>query len=203
NIVNKTSSVGFDLKGISPKEENKSSKIIVTNNYIYNTYLVGVTIRGDDDVNKDDETGSDDYGFATSSIIQNNIIEKCNRSNEDGEGSVGDAGILLKRLGKNIKKLSNNLISNYGRGIYVFNETSADDLDEDAISKNIIIKNNECINNNDVGIKVDAIPGRLMRFILYASVEGVYYGQCSELCGVNHAFMPICIEIVKSSYFID
>lgn len=54
-----------------------------------------------------------------------------------------------------------------------------------------------------LGIKVDAIPGRLMRFILYASVEGVYYGQCSELCGVNHAFMPICIEIVKSSYFID
>jgi heme/copper-type cytochrome/quinol oxidase subunit 2 len=42
-----------------------------------------------------------------------------------------------------------------------------------------------------------------MRFILYASVEGIYYGQCSELCGVNHAFMPICVEIVKSSYFID
>jgi hypothetical protein len=54
-----------------------------------------------------------------------------------------------------------------------------------------------------LGIKVDAIPGRLMKFILYASVEGVYYGQCSELCGINHAFMPICVEIVKSSYFID
>jgi len=54
-----------------------------------------------------------------------------------------------------------------------------------------------------LGVKVDAIPGRLMKYILYASIEGVYYGQCSELCGVNHAFMPICVEIVKGSYFID
>lgn len=54
-----------------------------------------------------------------------------------------------------------------------------------------------------LGIKIDALPGRLMRFVLYSSIEGVYYGQCSELCGVNHAFMPICVEIVKNKYFID
>lgn len=54
-----------------------------------------------------------------------------------------------------------------------------------------------------LGIKVDAIPGRLMKFILYASIEGVYYGQCSELCGFNHAFMPICVEVVKGSHFVD
>jgi len=53
------------------------------------------------------------------------------------------------------------------------------------------------------GIKTDALPGRLMRFILYPSYEGVYYGQCSELCGVNHAFMPICVQVVKSSIFMD
>jgi len=54
-----------------------------------------------------------------------------------------------------------------------------------------------------LGIKIDALPGRLMRFVLYSSIEGVYYGQCSELCGVNHAFMPICVEIVKNKHFID
>jgi len=54
-----------------------------------------------------------------------------------------------------------------------------------------------------LGVKVDAIPGRLMQCILYASSEGVYYGQCSELCGINHAFMPICVEIVNNSQFLD
>jgi len=54
-----------------------------------------------------------------------------------------------------------------------------------------------------LGIKADALPGRLMKFILYASMEGTFYGQCSELCGVNHAFMPICVEIIKSKHFLD
>lgn len=54
-----------------------------------------------------------------------------------------------------------------------------------------------------LGIKVDAIPGRMQAFILHASKTGVYYGQCSELCGVNHAFMPICIEFATEEQFYD
>lgn len=54
-----------------------------------------------------------------------------------------------------------------------------------------------------LGIKFDAIPGRIITFILYSSVEGVFYGQCSELCGVNHAFMPICVQAVEFSIFRD
>jgi len=54
-----------------------------------------------------------------------------------------------------------------------------------------------------MGIKVDALPGRIARCLLYGSIEGVFYGQCSELCGVNHAFMPICVEVVKVSVFLD
>ena len=45
-----------------------------------------------------------------------------------------------------------------------------------------------------LGFKVDAVPGRLNQFSLYIKREGVYYGQCSELCGVNHGFMPIVIK---------
>lgn len=41
------------------------------------------------------------------------------------------------------------------------------------------------------GVKVDACPGRLNQVSFYLLEEGLYYGQCSELCGVNHAFMPI------------
>jgi cytochrome c oxidase subunit 2 len=44
-----------------------------------------------------------------------------------------------------------------------------------------------------LGIKVDAVPGRLNQVSLFLKREGVFYGQCSELCGVNHGFMPIVV----------
>ncbi len=44
------------------------------------------------------------------------------------------------------------------------------------------------------GIKVDACPGRLSQASLYLKRPGVYYGQCSEICGVNHGFMPIVVR---------
>ena len=45
------------------------------------------------------------------------------------------------------------------------------------------------------GIKIDAIPGRLNETWFKATREGVYYGQCSELCGKDHAFMPIEVRV--------
>jgi cytochrome c oxidase subunit II len=47
------------------------------------------------------------------------------------------------------------------------------------------------------GIKIDAIPGRLNETWFRATREGVYYGQCSELCGKDHAFMPIAVRVVS------
>ncbi|MEZ5905301.1 MAG: cytochrome c oxidase subunit II [Geminicoccaceae bacterium] len=47
-----------------------------------------------------------------------------------------------------------------------------------------------------LGIKIDAVPGRLNEVWLHIEEPGTYYGQCSELCGVNHGFMPITIEAV-------
>lgn len=47
------------------------------------------------------------------------------------------------------------------------------------------------------GIKIDAIPGRLNETWFKAEREGVYYGQCSELCGRDHAFMPISVRVVN------
>ncbi len=45
-----------------------------------------------------------------------------------------------------------------------------------------------------LGVKIDACPGRLNQVGLFLNRPGVFYGQCSEICGVNHAFMPICLE---------
>lgn len=52
------------------------------------------------------------------------------------------------------------------------------------------------------GLKMDAIPGRLNQFILYFAVKGTFYGQCSELCGVNHGFMPIAVHVVDLKTFV-
>jgi cytochrome c oxidase subunit 2 len=51
------------------------------------------------------------------------------------------------------------------------------------------------------GMKIDAIPGRLNEDWFLAEKEGVYYGQCSELCGKDHAFMPIEVHIVSDADF--
>ncbi|UCH76227.1 MAG: cytochrome c oxidase subunit II [Rhodospirillales bacterium] len=52
-----------------------------------------------------------------------------------------------------------------------------------------------------LGIKLDTVPGRLNETWVEISREGVYYGFCSELCGVNHAYMPIAIEAVSEAEF--
>ena len=51
------------------------------------------------------------------------------------------------------------------------------------------------------GIKIDAVPGRLNETWFKATKEGWYYGQCSELCGKDHAFMPIAVRVVSEAEF--
>nr|AAL28033.1 cytochrome oxidase subunit II [Terrisswalkerius erici] len=53
-----------------------------------------------------------------------------------------------------------------------------------------------------LGVKVDAVPGRLNQIGFTTSHPGVYYGQCSEICGANHSFMPISVEVVDSKSFM-
>ncbi len=51
------------------------------------------------------------------------------------------------------------------------------------------------------GVKVDAVPGRMNETWFKAEAEGMYYGQCSELCGKDHAFMPIAIRVVSQDAY--
>jgi len=53
----------------------------------------------------------------------------------------------------------------------------------------------------ELGVKMDAVPGRLNQFMVLSSRAGVYYGQCSELCGISHGFMPISIQSVSYDSF--
>nr|WPW47063.1 cytochrome c oxidase subunit 2 [Halobates nereis] len=54
-----------------------------------------------------------------------------------------------------------------------------------------------------LGIKIDAIPGRLNQGSMFINRPGIMYGQCSEICGANHSFMPIMIESVNTKQFIS
>ena len=51
------------------------------------------------------------------------------------------------------------------------------------------------------GIRIDAIPGRINETWFKATITGMFYGQCSELCGKDHSFMPIAVQVVSDSRF--
>ncbi|NP_150603.1 cytochrome c oxidase subunit II (mitochondrion) [Limulus polyphemus] len=53
-----------------------------------------------------------------------------------------------------------------------------------------------------LGMKIDAIPGRLNQSSIMINRPGLFFGQCSEICGANHSFMPIVVESVNTSSFI-
>lgn len=53
------------------------------------------------------------------------------------------------------------------------------------------------------GLKIDAVPGRINQFCFSSKRSGIFFGQCSEICGANHRFMPIVIECVPFKIFIN
>ncbi len=53
------------------------------------------------------------------------------------------------------------------------------------------------------GVKIDACPGRLNESSLFVERQGVFYGQCSEICGINHGFIPIAVEMLTIDDYIS
>jgi cytochrome c oxidase subunit 2 len=69
----------------------------------------------------------------------------------------------------------------------------------------VIITSNDVLHSwsiPSIGIKMDACPGRLNQVSIFINRSSIYYGQCSELCGINHGFMPIVIESVSIEKYI-
>lgn len=68
----------------------------------------------------------------------------------------------------------------------------------------VLVTSNDVLHNwtiQSLGSKIDAVPGRITATWFKAEKEGTYYGQCSELCGMNHAFMPIAVRAVSQATF--
>jgi heme/copper-type cytochrome/quinol oxidase subunit 2 len=55
----------------------------------------------------------------------------------------------------------------------------------------------------NLGVKMDCVPGRLNETTIYIKREGFYIGQCSEICGINHAYMPINILSLSQYEFLN
>nr|USE40395.1 cytochrome c oxidase subunit 2 [Necrodes littoralis] len=53
-----------------------------------------------------------------------------------------------------------------------------------------------------ISVKIDATPGRLNQVSYFLNRAGIFFGQCSEICGANHSFMPIVMESISPNYFI-
>nr|AML25719.1 cytochrome c oxidase subunit II [Staphylinidae sp. BMNH 1274234] len=54
-----------------------------------------------------------------------------------------------------------------------------------------------------LSVKIDATPGRLNQINFFINRTGIFFGQCSEICGANHSFMPIVMESISPKYFIN
>lgn len=54
-----------------------------------------------------------------------------------------------------------------------------------------------------LGIKTDAIPGRINQLLINLNRPGIFFGQCSEICGLNHRFIPIVLERTSNFNFIQ
>ena len=74
------------------------------------------------------------------------------------------------------------------------------------ISLRLIVSSLDVIHSwtiQSLGIKVDAVPGRINQLNLFSLRPGLFFGQCSEICGINHRFIPIILESTNYSNFIN
>nr|QWB85705.1 cytochrome c oxidase subunit II [Chlorophorus diadema diadema] len=70
----------------------------------------------------------------------------------------------------------------------------------------VIITSSDVIHSWTVpslGVKIDATPGRLNQASIMINRPGLFFGQCSEICGANHSFMPIVVESISPNFFIN
>ena len=69
----------------------------------------------------------------------------------------------------------------------------------------ILVTSNDVLHSFAVpsfGVKMDACPGRLNQISLFLNRLGVFYGQCSEICGSNHGFMPVVAEVIDTDTYM-
>jgi cytochrome c oxidase subunit 2 len=118
----------------------------------------------------------------------NNLEFRSNLLREDGDARVQAARAMNRPIEQMPRLLAvdNEMVVPVGKTVRI-QVTAADVMHSFAVPS--------------FGVKVDAIPGRLNEGWFRAERPGIYYGQCSELCGRDHAFMPIAVRVVSEQEF--
>lgn len=152
--------MGLDLKGAPTDSSsgdvlNASSRVIVGHNHIESWRGSGIVLSGQMGL-LDEDTGQNN-GFIPvySYIITGNIIQYCNQGDyvSDGGGSISAGGIQVKRLAKYINISNNMVLSNYGRGIYIWNKDPKDSYGSDKENsgvKSLQLIGNTVVNNGHI-----------------------------------------------------
>ena len=129
-----------------------------------------------------------------------NIVDIPHSEKNDGNGNVLSHAQIIAKI--DARPASEPRLD--GRP-YLFATDAALVVPVDTVVKVLVTSNNNlhAFAVPQFGIKIDAVPGRINEtwFKVNAGEEGTYYGQCSELCGVNHAFMPIEVTVVSKAEF--
>lgn len=138
NVVRKTASIGFDVKGYAP-DGTGTNRVIITGNQISGCRFSGIKLFGDSNYD-----GASSFKFLAGAIVSNNIVWGCNLNNATGTGSVSDSGILIDGLVSHANITGNHVSECRGRGIYAHNNSPSQ-----AMANNILIAQNIVVNNGD------------------------------------------------------
>ncbi len=129
-----------------------------------------------------------------------NIVDIPHTEKNDGKGNVLSHAQIIAKI--DARPASEPRLD--GRP-YLLATDAALVVPVDTVVKVLVTSNNNihAFAVPQFGIKIDAVPGRINEtwFKVNAGEEGTYYGQCSEICGVNHAFMPIEVKVVSKAEF--
>lgn len=132
---------------------------------------------------------------------------------------VGDCGLTVKRIGHQwywSYEYSDFLNIEFDSYIIPTNELDSGDFRLLEVDHRVVLPTQTdirvLVTSADVihswtvpslGVKADAVPGRLNQLRFYIKYPGVFYGQCSEICGANHSFMPIVVEAIPLENFME
>ena len=207
NIVRKTQSVGFDIKGVSPNAEDIGSRsVIIANNHISDTKYSAIVLHGNLD------TGETNHTI----LIEGNIIEGASQSK-----SYADAAIWAKGAIKYLTIANNQLRSNFARGITIQSRTGKND----GTVVGVHVTGNTLINNgvdsvaSSIGLFINGVQGTIVanntigndltlenpstRYGIYATniVDGIFKDNILR-CNISNSITVSGINVINSSNLI-
>lgn len=163
----------------------------------YNTFFNGWIFNLPIDFEKQDE----EWMKAMDKLIANNKIFRIWESND-----YTIRGINFDSLVLSIDNIKTNLKNYIGYCSLRLLETDTTVFLPIKTHIQLLVTSEDVIHSwavPSLGIKIDCVPGRLNQVSVFIKRSGLFYGQCSEICGINHGFMPIKVAGINKDQYIN